>query len=401
VPTYNRSGYLGEALTAMLSQTTAIAEIIVWDDGSTDGTPSVVRTVAARAGNRLRYHRGENGGKSRALNAAMEHVRGDLVWICDDDDIARPDAAERMLATLERSGAGLVAGKHVRFTENPETGERTYVDGGYWPDLSQGSVLRHVLEDIFFFQNATLVRRACYEKVGPFREDLARSIDYDMTIRLVSRFPIEMIDEALFEQRKHPGARGPAAGAHAARDSEQVWQATDRAVFQRLRDVLPLSLYSGLFATDDPVLARRAGLLQRACVYARRGDWATAFDDMKAAAGERAGALTALEWQICRRAMAGKHGASGAFARESAPGIAALREAGPVGASMARGLARGALWRAREAWHAGQRDEVFRIARFIVAATARGRPLTRMLAAPRANGRIIERRTIPPEVYAW
>ena len=66
IPTYNRAGYLTQAVNALRTQTRRPGEIIVWDDGSTDETEAVAREL----GSAIRYFRAENGGKSRALNAA-------------------------------------------------------------------------------------------------------------------------------------------------------------------------------------------------------------------------------------------------------------------------------------------------------------------------------------------
>lgn len=102
VPTYNRAGYLTQAVEALRAQTRKPDEIIVWDDGSTDGTEAAARKM----GKAIRYFRSENGGKSRALNAAMREARGDLIWICDDDDLALPDAAETLAGMLRSAPRG-------------------------------------------------------------------------------------------------------------------------------------------------------------------------------------------------------------------------------------------------------------------------------------------------------
>lgn len=211
VPTYNRSDYLAEAVGAIAAQSRPVDEILIWDDGSTDGTEAVGRRLAADSSGRIRYRRSENRGKAHALNAALAEVSGDLIWICDDDDLALPDAAERLEAALTLPQTGLAAGAHDRFRDLPGGAGRQFMGAGYWPDLSHGSILRHLLEDIFFFQNATLIRRSALDRVGPFREDLARSIDYEMFVRLAARYPVAMVDGVMFLQRKHDGARGPAA----------------------------------------------------------------------------------------------------------------------------------------------------------------------------------------------
>lgn len=392
VATYNRRGYLEETIASLRAQTSSVDQIVIWDDGSTDGTEAYGRALAA-ADRRVLYRRGANRGKSAALNAALTEATGELIWICDDDDVALPHAAATLRAAMSDGRAGLAAGRHDRFRDDPRTGARRRLGTGYWPDLRDGSVLRHLLEDIFFFQNATFVRRGALDRAGPFREDLARSIDYEMFVRLAVRVPVALTDEVLFLQRKHDGARGPASGRHAAAASDDVWCAADRAIFDGLRDVLPLTLYEALFAADDPVLLRRAALLQRATVYARRTDWDAALSDLRAAAASDApGRLTRTEHGILTRAMAGKHERGAAFRAPVRSALLGLGDAGPLGPGIVAVLGRAARWRAREALRRRDPATAARVAAFVLRA---GRP------PPPGDAALAERRELEPSAYAW
>ncbi len=394
VPTYNRARFLGEAIASLMAQTRPVEEILVWDDGSEDDTESVVKSLPGP----IRYFRSNNGGKARALNAAMLESRGDLIWICDDDDVVLPDAAQRLADLLGANPAvGMAAGSYVRFREDPVTGERIESGPGYWPDLSQGSVLRHLLEDIFLFQNATLVRRSLYDRVGPFREDLARSIDYDMVVRLALRAPVAVTESVLFRQRKHDGVRGPAASSHAAARSAEVWKEWDRAVFAPFRESIPLELYAGLF---EGALAGRAGRLQRGCVYARRTDWEAAVADFDhAAAMFPQVALAPIEEAICRRAMAGKHGVAEALAPKMRARLAAMAASGTAGAGIAASLVRGIRWRGRVALQTGQGGEAARIARFVLSLSVAGRGRRHQADTQQLDPTLRERAELPATLY--
>ena len=347
IPTYNRAHFLPEALASIANQGRPVSEIIVWDDGSDDETPAVVE----KATGPVRYFRSENGGKSRALNAAIPHATGDYIWICDDDDIALPHAAETLAGILDRDAdVGVSGAGYRRFQVDPVSGEHVETGPGYWPNLGEGSVLRHLLEDIFLFQNATLVRRDCYTETGPFREDLTRSIDYDMIARLAARYAIHMTSEPVFLQRKHDGVRGPSTAMHAARDSDAVWKKADRAVFRPFRDSLPLALYEGMYSAVDDEAMRRAALLQRACVYARRTDWSAALEDFAAAAAlHPLASLSDTEHAICRRAVSGKHGYMEMSETVIVSALADLARSSNCGRGIVRGLMRGLTSRLRKA----------------------------------------------------
>lgn len=401
VPTYNRADLLPETLNALVHQTLPLGEVIVWDDGSSDTTSDIVAEFVAAHKIPLRYFKAENAGKSRALNAAMGEAKGAFIWICDDDDVARPDAAERMKDAIDRSGAPVCAGRHTRFSVDQSSGERSDEGTGYWPDMSEGSVARHVMEDIFFFQNAMLVRRECYDKVGPFREDLARSIDYDMIARLVSRFPVQMIDGVLFDQRKHDGARGPAAARHAAAQSEAVWLQNDQAVFEKLYETIPLSFYEAMFQAEADDVKRRAGLLQRACIQGRRSDWKRAIDDLTgaiAACPDRP--LSRVEQGICRRAMSGKHGCREALSSPVADELRALAGKGTAGASMLAALGRGVVWRLRDA--VSQRDSsLFRELMLFYFGSRPAAAKLLITASGTPAPKVVELRDLPAEAYQW
>ncbi|MCL3881730.1 glycosyltransferase family 2 protein [Marivita sp. GX14005] len=389
VPTFNRSAYLQQALDALLGQTREVEQIIVWDDGSTDGTSE---TMSRLNDPRIEYRRAGNAGKAAALNQAMQLARGDYIWICDDDDIALPDAAEKMAAVLEREPeTGIAGGTYKRFRDTG-AGGRKYFDAGYWPDLNQGTPLRHLLEDIFLFQNATLVRRRCYDRVGPFREDLPRSIDYDMIVRLATRYPVRMLSDTLFLQRKHDGDRGPLGHRHSAEDSETVWATHDQIVFERLHRHLPLSLMQAMFEGDRLGICR-AALLQRGGVFARHHLWDRALDDFELAARispERA--LGPCSANICRRAVSGKHGVR--LTEAQIARLVRLRRISPAGRDIAASLGRGLIWSLRRALQTGNRRKTLQMAHLV--------SKTRLRMRPRhATDRVQERQEIRLDAYDW
>lgn len=97
VPTYNRAGLIGETLERILAQSLPAAEIIVVDDGSTDGTEAVVAAYAPR----VRYHAQKNAGAPVARNTGVFLATAPWVAFCDDDDLWMPDHLEKL--------AGIVA----------------------------------------------------------------------------------------------------------------------------------------------------------------------------------------------------------------------------------------------------------------------------------------------------
>ena len=343
MPTFNRAHFIGESLEAIVNQMAADDELLVIDDGSTDDTAVAVAAV----GGQVRYLRQENAGKSVALNRAMASTDGEFVWICDDDDVLRPGVVDLLVAAMADGEADLVFGRYSRFRE--KHGERHDLGTGYWPDLSSGSLPRHILEDAFVMQNAALVRRSAYAQVGPFDETMLRSLDYEMFVRLAVSVPCRYVDAMIFDQRKHEGARGPSRILHAAADSDKVWNEWDRRIFERLWTSLPIEFYRTMFAGENPATIKRAALLQRASVNARHDLWALTIADLEAAAAIVPGhlTLTRLEREIAHRIVAGKHGFSGALDPQVVARLRILLHGGGAGRQIVRNMVDGLFWRFR------------------------------------------------------
>lgn len=390
MPTYNRAHFIAESLQSVLGQIGDHDELLVVDDGSTDDTARAVAGVDGR----IRYIRQDNAGKSVALNRGLAATDGDYVWVCDDDDLLRPGVVALLYDRLAGADLDFVFGRYSRFRD--QGGARVDLGTGYWPDLSAGSLPRHILEDAFVMQNAALVRRSAYDRVGPFDEAMLRSLDYEMFVRLATATRCAYVDHIIFDQRKHEGARGPAQVLHAAADSAKVWNDYDRRIFDRLQAHLPIAFYQAMFAGDDDALVKRAALLQRACVSARHDLWGRAVGDWQRAIADfgDAGALSAVEGAICRRAVAGKHGFGGALTPDVLAALVAMRRAGGVGREIVDSLLDGLLWRFRQP-EAEHRDAARQLIAGIagplgILGVVRSR-LTQRLLPDRSSSALVER----------
>ena len=99
VPAYNVAPYVAAALDSLLAQGTPFHEIIVVDDGSTDGTGAIIEQYRHHPA--LRIVHTDNGGQGRARNTALAMAGGDYVYFFDADDLLRPDFVASMQTLLE------------------------------------------------------------------------------------------------------------------------------------------------------------------------------------------------------------------------------------------------------------------------------------------------------------
>lgn len=104
IPVYNTSATLGECVASVLAQTATDIEVVLVDDGSTDGSPALCDEWARRD-SRVRVIHRTNGGLSAARNSGIEAARGDCLMFVDSDDAISPDTVEAVTAVLLADGA--------------------------------------------------------------------------------------------------------------------------------------------------------------------------------------------------------------------------------------------------------------------------------------------------------
>jgi glycosyltransferase involved in cell wall biosynthesis len=157
VPVFNGEKYLSEALESILKQTYGPIEIIVVDDGSTDGTGA----VAARYGKRIRYLKQPNAGEAAARNRGLSMAQGEFVALLDADDLWHPEKIARQI---------------VECQEKPEIDFCFTAFQNFWiPELAaeaqryQGSSLS---QPQFAWSTSTLLaRRSVFAQFGRFVDD--------------------------------------------------------------------------------------------------------------------------------------------------------------------------------------------------------------------------------------
>jgi len=256
VPTFNRAEFLGQALDSLLGQTLPPEQVIVVDDGSTDGTAAVAEPYLGRTefgqstsrggtAGRVVYVRQPNGGKSAAVNTGLELARGEYVWVFDDDDVAVPDALARFVAALDGHPEHGFAFSTCFFTTSRDDDSLGEVIGtSSVPDLEQRGLLLPLLEANFLGGAMLFARSSCYETVGPFDERLVRSQDYDMAIRIARRFSgIRVAGGPTHHLRQHGGLRGSEQDRFAVEERNLRWREYDGIVFRRVRSEMRLEEY--------------------------------------------------------------------------------------------------------------------------------------------------------------
>ena len=198
IPVYNRAGTIESAVDSVLSQTYRPLEIIVVDDGSTDGTVDVL----ARYGEKIRLIRQDNQGPSGARNTGIKAATGEIISFLDSDDSWLPKKTERQVKLLQRAssfGVGCcVCNAQMIHSDGRSVSSFAMADlkparaEGIWSNPAEMLLTRFL-----FFNQVVAVRREMLERAGLFRQDLRIMEDYDLALRLSLSGPWAFINDPL------------------------------------------------------------------------------------------------------------------------------------------------------------------------------------------------------------
>jgi glycosyltransferase involved in cell wall biosynthesis len=215
--TYNHEAFVGEAVASILAQTYGDFELIVVDDGSTDRTADVLRSVRDE---RLVCIRQTNQGPSEARNTALRAARGEVIAQMSGDDVAEPRRLERQLAHHREAPDSVVFSHCTPIDDRGRPIDapalQQLVNRANWP---AASTLRH----LFFVGNCFLApsavaSRAAFADVGPYKPTLWQAQDYDMWTRfLLKGYQPHIVQEPLLRYRIRSGGVSLSADTPARR----------------------------------------------------------------------------------------------------------------------------------------------------------------------------------------
>ncbi len=198
IPTHNRAEFLPSAITSVLNQTFQDFEIIIVDDGSKDNTQEVVLNFNDK---RIKYIRNEvNKGEAGSRNVGILNSNAGYIAFLDDDDEWLPDKLRLQVDLLENNPS-IVGVVYTGYVEVDRSNNKII-----WQMVpaKRGNIYKDILVKNYVGVPSTVVlRRACFEKVSLFDENIIYPTDYDMWIRLSDKFCFEYIKESLVRYYVH------------------------------------------------------------------------------------------------------------------------------------------------------------------------------------------------------
>jgi glycosyltransferase involved in cell wall biosynthesis len=194
ITVYNGALYLAEAIESVLGQSYSPVQLIVVDDGSTDGSAEIAQSY----GSALRFARQENAGPGAARNHAIELATGSYYAFLDADDRFLPGKLERQMQILDAQPEIDMVFGHITEFVSPEIDDR-----------ARALLREPVHDEPWRMTNLMLVRRDAYHRVGPYSDTLRVGIGVDWYARAVDSGLKEAVPSFLvLERRLHTSNNG-------------------------------------------------------------------------------------------------------------------------------------------------------------------------------------------------
>ena len=192
IPTYNRRAMVCEAIDSVLAQSFRAFELIVIDDGSTDGTDEELM----RLGDAIRLERIEHRGPAGARNRGVEMARAPMIAFLDSDDLWAPAKLERQLAFMRDNPECAISQTNEIWIRN---GRR--VNPGLRHRKRAGDIFADSLRTCLISMSATMMRTELFRSLGGFDESMDAAEDYDLWLRILIDHEAGLLDEPLVTRR--------------------------------------------------------------------------------------------------------------------------------------------------------------------------------------------------------
>jgi len=200
IPTYNRRNYIRESLDSVLAQDFYDFEVIVVDDGSTDGTEEEVRPYQ----DRICYTRQENKGAGAARNVGIRKARGQYIAFMDSDDLSRPHHLKCLSSFLDRNPECAMVVGNGGYLEGNYRNRSTIISAKRVKRLEQrGITVKELFDGRVVRLQGTMTRKTVFEEIGLLDEWFRLSYDLDLALRIIKDHQIGFINEEVYLWRQH------------------------------------------------------------------------------------------------------------------------------------------------------------------------------------------------------
>jgi len=188
IPTHNRAPLLERAIESVIAQSHPVDEIIVVDDGSTDGTRDLIETRFPK----INYIQQANKGVSKARNTGIQNTKCDWICLLDSDDSWQSDKLDKQVLALTVNPNYLICHTNETWYRNGEV-----LNQGKKHKKRGGRIFQHCLPLCAISPSSVIINKQIFSDVGLFDESLPACEDYDMWLRICCKYPVLFLNKAL------------------------------------------------------------------------------------------------------------------------------------------------------------------------------------------------------------
>lgn len=190
IPSFNRSERLEKAINSVLQQSHECMELIVVDDGSTDGTAQLVEQIS-NTDPRVRYFYQDNQGVSAARNFGLSKVKGDWIAFLDSDDEWLPEKLSQQVQLLKQSDL------LICHTEEIWVRNGVRVNQMKKHQKQGGDVFEKSLAMCAMSPSSIMIHKSVFDDVGVFDESFIVCEDYDLWLRIAAKYEVAYVEEPM------------------------------------------------------------------------------------------------------------------------------------------------------------------------------------------------------------
>ena len=244
IPTYNRKKTLARAIQSVINQSLSPFEILIIDDGSNDGTEEWVKENFQN----IKYIYQNNRGVSSARNIGIENANGDWVAFLDSDD-------EWLSNKLHEQVIAIESNPKIKFFHTNEIWIRNGVRVNQMKKHKKygGYIFEKCLDICRVSPSSVLIQKEVFDNIGVFDESLRVCEDYDLWLRITSKYPVVFLDVPLIYKY----------GGHA----DQLSKVNDGIESYRIQSLEKI-INSGFLSDEQKVMAVNA-LVNKMKIYSK------------------------------------------------------------------------------------------------------------------------------------
>lgn len=208
IPTYNCGRYIREAIDSVILQGGIVNTIYVIDDGSTDDTKEVIKSLE-KTTKKIKYIYKENGGPSSARNLGLKVCNSKYVALLDADDIWEANKLSLQLARFRNNKYAKLGVVYVDYIDIDERGVQMANATSYHPSKPAiGNIRKRLLDGniVAASDSGVMIKKECFDELGYFDENMMFGEDWDMWLRISQKYEFDYIEKSLVKIRRRKGS---------------------------------------------------------------------------------------------------------------------------------------------------------------------------------------------------